>query len=181
LGRGAAQAENGVSQPVRIRELAAHEWPLFRALRLRALADAPEAFATPFAEAASRTELQWREQLAGVCASPSHVLFVAESGATAHGLVFGRLDADSPLAHLGAMWVAPETRLRGAGRLLVDAVAEWARALGAVAVELQVTEGNEPAERLYAAAGFARTERSEPHPSQPGLRVRTLRLALESP
>ena len=167
-----------MSQAVTIRELAAHEWPLFRALRLRALADAPEAFATLLAEAASHTEAQWREQVAGVCASPSHVLFVSESGATVHGLVFGRLDEGAPLAHLGAMWVAPEMRQRGAGRMLVDAVAAWARARGAEAVELQVTEGNAPAERLYAAAGFARTERSEPHPSQPGLRVRTLRLAL---
>jgi ribosomal protein S18 acetylase RimI-like enzyme len=58
------------------------------------------------------------------------------------------------VAHVYQMWVAPEFRGLGAGRLLLDEVVAWARELDAREVLLGVTSGDTPATRLYARAGF---------------------------
>lgn len=46
-------------------------------------------------------------------------------------------------------------RGRGLGRRLLDATLSWAAGQGALSAHLEVREGNRPAQRLYAAAGFA--------------------------
>jgi len=71
-------------------------------------------------------------------------------------------DEDPALAHLYAMWVAPDARGTGAGTALVDAVVAWATDRGAERLTTSVTEGNAAAMALYAAAGFADTGRREP-------------------
>lgn len=58
--------------------------------------------------------------------------------------------------HLFGMFTAPEARNRGVGSALIEAcLADAALIPGLEQVTLTVTEGN-PAERLYAAAGFQR-------------------------
>jgi GNAT superfamily N-acetyltransferase len=56
--------------------------------------------------------------------------------------------------------VAPEQRGRGAGRALMAAIAEHARASGAVRWSLNVKVDNAPAIRLYERFGLARAYRS---------------------
>ena len=69
---------------------------------------------------------------------------------------------------LASMWVAPVLRGSGASRELVGAVMEWAEGSGFERVVLSVTEGNEPARRLYASCGFEFTgERELLRPHRP--------------
>ncbi len=58
--------------------------------------------------------------------------------------------------HKGTLWgmyVRPEARRGGIGRLLVEAVTAHARQSVDV-LQLRVIAGNEPARRLYASLGF---------------------------
>ena len=55
------------------------------------------------------------------------------------------------------MWVDPKARGRGVARDLIRAVARWAAARGSTRVVLFVQEANEPAQHLYARAGFRPT------------------------
>ena len=76
------------------------------------------------------------------------------------------------------MWVAPSARSGGIGRRLVTAVVDWARTIDADRVELWVTDGNEPARRLYARHGFVVTGDVTPLPSDPCRHEVRMRLRL---
>lgn len=164
-----------------LRALVARDWESFRALRLRALADSPDAFGSTLGEASSRAEPDWQALVAALTTAPSRVLWVAEDESRAVGLVYARLEDDRPEVSLAGMWVDPAARRLGTGRALLDAVVSWARERGARCIVLQVTEGNAPAERLYASAGFAATDEAGELRAGSPLRVRTMRLALLAP
>lgn len=125
-----------------------------KAIRLRALREAPDVFWVTAEEEERTTPEQWRERLSG----PNAVTFVARLGNADIGLVVGaqhrRQEED---AGLYAMWVAPEARRSGVAGALVGVVVEWAREQGFDSLRLEVTDENEPARRLYEAMGFRPT------------------------
>ena len=110
-----------------IRSFRPSEWPLYRALRLRALRESPDAFSTLHAEAAARSDGHWRDRMAAM--SSRHDLpLVAEIGGNPAGIVWARIDPSTPgAAHLYQMWVAPECRGRGIGRALLEAAIDRGR------------------------------------------------------
>jgi GNAT superfamily N-acetyltransferase len=150
-----------------VRPLAAHEWPLYRALRLRALGDAPEAFGMTLAEAELRTENDWAWVL-DLGANSGHDLpLVAQVGAAAAGLAWAKVDAgDAALVNLFQMWVAPEARGHGVAAAILDAAIAWARGRNARSMQLGVVCGNDKARRLYERAGFSAI--GAPEPQRPG-------------
>ncbi|MCU1491258.1 MAG: family N-acetyltransferase [Acidimicrobiaceae bacterium] len=58
-------------------------------------------------------------------------------------------------AELLSLWVAPDARGRGVGDALVEAVAGWAEAEGAMVLVLTVRATNAAAISLYRRHGFA--------------------------
>lgn len=149
---------------VEVRALRADEAPLFKELRLRALADSPDAFAQTLADARSQPDSYWANLTRSVSAPGDQIMFVAEA-----------------TGRLGGMWVDPEARGRGAGRALLGAVVAWARAGGLGTLELWVTEGNSPAASLYRASGFRDTGRRDVLPSNPALRTVQMARPLGAP
>jgi GNAT superfamily N-acetyltransferase len=160
-----------------VRPLAAHEWRAYRDLRLRALADAPDAFGSTLEREHARDDAHWQARLEAGVTSGRDLPLVAEAGGEPAGLAWGTMDP-AGTAHLIQMWVAPERRGHGCGGRLLDAVAAWARERGAHTLALMVTQGNASAEGLYARAGFVQT--GPPTPLRPGspLLSRPLRLEL---
>lgn len=135
-----------------IERLRPGEGPRLRAIRLRALADAPEAFATTFAESEGRPAEAWEAQI--------HELptFVWCEGDADVGLVRGApRDGDPEAGYLISMWVAPEARGRGIGAALVGEVVAWARGSGLRRLYLDVGLHNAGARRLYERMGFVPT------------------------
>jgi ribosomal protein S18 acetylase RimI-like enzyme len=59
-------------------------------------------------------------------------------------------------AHLYRMAVRPDHRRKGVGRLLLDAAAKRARAIGARRLDALVHEGNELGVAFWAPLGFVR-------------------------
>jgi GNAT superfamily N-acetyltransferase len=155
---------------VEVRTITADDWSLLRHVSLRALADSPDAFRTTLAEAQAHTEDFWRQRAAG----SAPILVVLEDGrGVAMGGVF--TPPDSAVAYIWGMWTAPEARGRGyAAGLLTDLV-NWCRDRD-LGVRLHVTEGNEPARRLYVVHGFMSTGMWEPLRDGSALRVEELQL-----
>jgi GNAT superfamily N-acetyltransferase len=120
-----------------------------REIRLRALKDAPDAFASTFDDAASRPPENWERQLEQLAT------FVATSGGCDLGLVRGAYhDHIKERGYLISMWVAPEARRRGVGSDLVDAVIEWAKGQELNRLLLDVAETNAAAIAFYTRKGF---------------------------
>ena len=165
-----------------IRTLAADEWRAYRDVRLRALADSPDAFGRTLAEEAVRPDAEWARRLASSADVRANLPVVAEARGELVGLAWGRIDPSNPdIATLTQMWVAPTHRGRGVGQSLLKAVIAWATAQNAASLDLGVTCGDNPARRLYERAGF--NPLGEPQSLRPGstLLAQPMRLALRMP
>ena len=129
-----------------LQRLEEDDWRLWRAVRLAALAEAPDAFGSTLAEWSGPNDLEarWRARLASV---PFTV--VAGLDDSPAGVVAALRDDD--VVELVSLWVAPAARGRGVGDALVAAVLAWADGRE---VQLDVRAGNAPAITLYARAGF---------------------------
>ncbi len=136
-----------------IERLATEDWQRLRAIRLRALQEAPDAFARTHAEEAEFTPEDWQARLFGDAATFVAVIDGADAGLATGAKWRGR----DGVAGLFGMWVAPEARGGGAGLALVQAVIDWARASGFKRLALDVGDDNLPAIGLYERAGFEPT------------------------
>ena len=130
-----------------VRRALPEDWRELRGLRLRALADSPDAFLTTIDQARERTDSEWREW------AENTVVFVDDEFT---GMAGGFVQDDGTPMLIG-MWVAPERRGTGLAEELARAVIEWARGLGAPRIVLWVVIGNTPAERFYERIGFVPT------------------------
>ncbi len=138
-----------------IRPFAPHEWPIYKDLRLRALADSPDAFGSTLAAEQGRTDAEWARRLAAAAKSGGDLPLVAVLNGEPIGLAWGRIEKTSPdVAALYQMWVAPEGRRLGAGRILLEAVIAWAKDRSASYLDLGATLRESPAMHLYRDAGF---------------------------
>jgi GNAT superfamily N-acetyltransferase len=140
--------------PPTVRTFAPHEWRTYRDLRLRALQESPDAFGSTYAWEVVHSDERWAERL-GRADPRWNLPLVAELDGTPIGLTWGRIQEVEPtVVHVYQVWVAPEHRGLGAGRLLIEAVIEWAKRSNIETVILNVTCGDTPARRLYERVGF---------------------------
>lgn len=130
-----------------IRQLEPGEWRTYRAVRLAALRDAPEAFGGTYEHAAAYPEQVWRDW----CTQPSW--FALEDGEPI-GMVRVAQHDDRDLPELISMWVAPGARGTGVAAKLVAALLDWARVSGKRGVYLRVIDVNRRAGALYERLGF---------------------------
>lgn len=142
--------------------LKVNDWERYRSIRLRALKDAPEAFARTYSEEAAFSPDQWRARLSGRSITVIGELSDEDLGVVSGAVWHGR----EGYAGLFGMWVAEAARGNGMSDLLVKAVADWARNSGFVCLALDVADTNEPAINLYARLGFEPTGAvgNLPHP-----------------
>lgn len=159
-----------------LRQTRAADWEALRELRLRALADAPNAFASTLGQEAAFPEEVWRQWAQG---GPASAAFLAGEGGADIGMaaIFAAPNASGRM-HLVAMWVDPHYRHRGVGRALVGQAVRWAEERQACEVSLWVADHNTAAWTLYERVGFRPTGARQPLPSNPALTESLLRLAL---
>ena len=140
---------------IELRRLGVEDWPLWRDVRLRALAEAPHAFGSTLAQwQGDGLDARWRARLEEV---PLHVVAVDDAG-SALGQVSGWGPDTEGRVELISMWVDPVARGSGVGEALIGEVVVWAREQGAPAVVLSVKVANGPAIALYERLGFVRTD-----------------------
>jgi RimJ/RimL family protein N-acetyltransferase len=140
---------------VTIRVLGAGDFAAYRQVRLRALAEHPEAFTSSAEEEDSAAgDARLARRLSG---SGERMLGAFDAEALV-GTIGLNVDPRAKVRHRGlvvGMYVVPEQCGRGVGRALVEAQIAQASAAGLSGLHLTVTAGNDAARRLYERAGFA--------------------------
>jgi GNAT superfamily N-acetyltransferase len=143
---------------VDVRLVRAGEGARLRELRLRALLDAPLAFASSLEVEVARPDSYWTD-LAGASSKGSEkVVFVAAAGQRWFAMAGSHwFDQSAGIVQLWGMWVEPAARGSGLGRLLVDRVTSWAAARDAVLLRLGVTDRAFQIAAFYEHLSFRRT------------------------
>ncbi|HET8663272.1 MAG TPA: N-acetyltransferase [Nocardioides sp.] len=130
-----------------LRLLAPDDWEDFREIRMKALADSPDAFGSTLEREQGFTEADWRRRLTG----PVYV--IDEPRPVSVGGIFD--NAGSP--HVWGMWTDPAHRGRGHARRILDAlIPPGTRA------QLDVNVSNGAARAVYERYGFVGTGQLEP-------------------
>lgn len=132
--------------------------------RLRALEDAPYAFASTVEREQILTDDEWGSRI------ESGAWFLAYCGGRPVGIVAAFAEVGQPNnRHLVSMWVEPAERGTSIAADLVQAVISWADEQQAAAVTLWIADGNARARRLYERLGFVSTGRRQSLPSDPSV------------
>jgi ribosomal protein S18 acetylase RimI-like enzyme len=116
-----------------------------------------------FLPATARTERAYASFLGTQLEEPTVVVLVAERDGEVLGYTYAGVEGHDymslrgPAGVLYDIVVDPRHRGHGIGRMLLDATLAALTARGAPRAVLSTAERNEPAQRLFARAGFRRT------------------------
>jgi ribosomal protein S18 acetylase RimI-like enzyme len=145
-----------VSDRAGLRRLGPDDWEVLRDVRLRALADSPDAFGSTLDRERGLDEKEWRRRLV----RPVYAVLVDDRPVAMAGAF-----TDQGRVQVWGMWTVPDHRGRGHARALLDALVGGAVAEGRP-VSLHVNTANPVARTVYEHYGFVPT--GELDPLRPG-------------
>jgi ribosomal protein S18 acetylase RimI-like enzyme len=129
------------------RRLGPDDWEAFRDIRLRSLADSPDAFGSTLEREQGFSEDDWRRRLTGPVYSVDDP----------HPVAIGGIFDNDGTPHVWGMWTDPAHRGRGHAHRILDALIT-----PGTAAQLDVNTGNGPARTAYERFGFVGTGQVEP-------------------
>ena len=144
----------------RIEQLKEGDWRRLREVRLRSLADMPDAFGSTLEREEAFSDEEWMRRVAREDAAT--FVAVTDDGREI-GLVTMAPYGDD--VGLFGMWVDPDFRKEGVGGLLIDHGVHWAREGGFANVILDVGDHNHAAIALYQSRGFNLTGQTSTLPA----------------
>lgn len=142
---------------ITVRVLTEDEWEQYRAVRLAALRESPEAFAATLEMEQAYAEKLWRERM-----NRSRRLLAEDGGEPVGVASLGPSGDGDAVAELFGLWVTPSRRGTGVATALVGAAAQAARAQGSSHLAYWVGTENGRAVAFASGFGFRPTDRRRP-------------------
>ncbi len=154
--------------PVEIVSLPPEHWQAYRAIRLEALRDSPQAFGTTYADMLAKPQGFWQLRLEDAASAKSSWLLFARRAGSVLGMIGAFADPpESRAAAVISVFVTPAERGQGVSRLLMHAILERLAQAGFTQAHLSVNIEQKAALRLYQNFGF-RVTASETNPMGDG-------------
>lgn len=142
-----------------VRALTEDDWEAYRAVRLEALRESPEAFVATVDEESAYDESRWRERM------KRSTRLLAERDGRAVGVASvgqARTSDDRNVGEIFGLWVSPEHRGSGVATALVHRGADQARKTGQSHVVYWVGTENGRAVAFASGMGFRPTDHRRP-------------------
>lgn len=143
---------------VAVRPLGEDDWMDFRGIRLEALAESPDAFASGYAEEEAYDEDFWRLRLR----RSARLVAEAQDGQLVGLVNVGQASGDEgpvpEVAEIFGLWVRPEARGTGVATKLVEAGARQASSEGKSHIAYWVGTDNGRAVAFASGIGFRPTD-----------------------
>jgi GNAT superfamily N-acetyltransferase len=152
------------------------DWEQLRDVRLRALADEPDAFGSSSVRESAYGESDWRRLLEW---GPWWV--AKDDGADVGVVAGGGSHREKDIPWVFSMWVDSRWRGRGVAVALLDTVVSWAAEQGGTRLGLDVAERVPRARRFYERYGFVDAQRSFAMPRDPTITLVEMHLDLDAP
>lgn len=150
-----------------VRHLTEDDWQDFRAVRLAALRESPEAFVATLDEEAAFDESMWRSRMrrsmrlvASRDGDHVGVVSIGQANHNGEGSEFG--SSVEAVGELFGLWVMPALRGMGVASKLVEAGAEAARGSGSTHLSYWVGTDNGRAVAFASGIGFRPTDNRRP-------------------
>ncbi|MEO5916236.1 MAG: GNAT family N-acetyltransferase [Luteolibacter sp.] len=137
-----------------IRRLNPGEASLYRAIRLEALKESPEAFGSTYQSALERDDASWVAQADASARGEDRATFVVLTDRPVGLAALYRIPEHPDQGELLQMWIAPDLRGGSAAADLLDSVFQWASTRSFRIIRAEVTAGNGRAFRFYEKYGF---------------------------
>ena len=141
-----------------VRRLNEGEADLYRSVRLEALRESPEAFATTYESALSRNGDNWVTQADASASGRDRAIFIVLAD---QPIGLGALYRDHGRPNEGELiqvWVSPEGRGGRVATDLMNTIFGWAASNGFETIRAEVTRNNSRALRFYEKHGFIRSD-----------------------
>ncbi len=139
---------------ITIRQLHEPDWSIFKSMRLKALQNHADVFASPYAKEAAEPDSWWKDTLDGK-GKAVFGIFNGETIVGFTGIFTARIDPTGQTGVLAMSYIEPEYRGQGLSRLFYQARIDWAvnqPQLKKLIVSHR--EGNESSRRANQAFSF---------------------------
>ena len=142
-------------EPIEIVRLDPDEWKAYKALRLEALQNAPQAFGSTYDTNLARSETFWRGRLVEAEIGERGWLLFARIDGQLVGMVGAYCTDEAAVAEVISTYVTPAYRGRGVAHILMDVLLETLTQTGQFKrATLGVNQQQVAAVRLYERCGF---------------------------
>lgn len=155
------------------------DWEAYKAIRLQALQESPDAFGSTYEREARFSTDHWKSRLQISPNIYDAIALAAFDNQSTVGLLSAVVhEPESETADLYQMWVAPEYRGKGIGTALVTRIKDWAVSKDIRKLQLSVTTVNTDAVALYESIGFYPVGDVEPLREGSSLVTQTMEMRL---
>jgi RimJ/RimL family protein N-acetyltransferase len=137
-----------------IRRLNLGEGQFYRAVRLEALRESPDAFSSRYDDAVARSDQSWADQADSSAMGSDRATFVAIEDRPVGLAALYRDESDLNVGELMQMWVAPVVRGKSTATDLLLEIFRWAGSNRFSQVKAEVMRNNARALRFYERFGF---------------------------
>jgi len=141
-----------------IRRLNLGEGALYRSVRLESLQESPDAFASRYEDAVTRSEQSWCDQADSTASGSDRATFIIAENRPVGLAALYRDGNDTKVGELIQMWVAPEKRGGTAASSLIDEIFLWAGDNNFSRVKAEVEISNSRAIQFYKKVGFIESD-----------------------